>query len=145
MTTESVPDPTPPQGCELFLHTTQEGEATHLGHFTGAGSTCGFNGQFGVLEPPINPAGGPPPYFVSDFTIEQTYTAANGDELLVSGQGILVQSLTDGSAGFVGGGTLDGGTGRFEGATGVFDIEGIRGAFAHFDGWIVFDASNRRH
>ena len=140
--TQQVPDPNLPAGCELFVRTTLEGNSTHLGHFTGTGTTCAFNGQFGVMNPPFNPGGGPPPYFVTDFTVQQTYTAANGDVLEVSGMGVRVQSLADGSSGLVGTGVVDGGTGRFAGAMGEFDVAGIDGV-VRYDGWILYDAANR--
>lgn len=142
LTTQQTPEPSPPPGCQLFLHTTGEGEATHLGHFTSTGTTCGFNGQSPVLEPPINPGGGPPPFFVSEFAVEQTHTAANGDQLHIAGTGLLVQSLVDGSGGFAGSGTIEGGTGRFAGATGSFTVRGVSGEPARSDGWIAFDASS---
>lgn len=140
----SVPDPNPPAGCEIFLQTTQEGQFTHLGRYSGIGTTCVFNVQPGVTDPPFNPGGGPPPYLVTDFTVEQTYTAANGDILEISGAGVRVQSLTDGRSGFLGTGLIAGGTGRFTGATGEFDVRGANGV-VRYDGWIVYQASNRSH
>lgn len=142
VTTEQV-GAAPPPGCEAFFLTAQEGTATHLGHYTGTGTTCAFNGQLGVLDSPIDPQGAPPPYFVTDFSVEQTHVAANGDMLEISGTGVLVQSLIDGSRVFFGNATIDGGTGRFAGATGTFNIEAARGEDPRFDGWMVFDASNR--
>ena len=142
ITTEQTPDPNAPEGCELFQHTAQVGQSTHLGEYTGTGTTCSYNVQFGVLQPPINPGGGPPPYFVTDFTIQQVHTAANGDQLEVSGTGVYVQSMTDGAAGFVGEGAIEGGTGRFAGATGAFTIRGVRGMAARYDGWIVLEPSS---
>ncbi|MDX1674459.1 MAG: hypothetical protein R3314_06680 [Longimicrobiales bacterium] len=143
LTTEQTPDPDRPDGCELFMHTAQVGESTHLGRYTGTGTTCSYNVQLGVVDPPINPGGGPPPYFVTDFTILQTHTAANGDELEVSGVGLFVLSMETGAAGFVGEGAIEGGTGRFEGATGAFTIRGVTGTPAHYDGWIRFDGSGQ--
>ncbi|MEJ2312602.1 MAG: hypothetical protein P8Y21_13660 [Gemmatimonadales bacterium] len=142
VTTESVPDPMPPAGCQAFLHTGQRGNFTHVGLISGTGTTCAFNGQLGVRDPPFNPGGGPPPYFVTDFSIEQTYTAANGDILEISGVGVLVQSMTDGRSGLVGTGLIEGGTGRFADATGEFEVRGANGV-VHYDGWIAYQASNR--
>lgn len=116
-TTRSEPVP-PPTDCELFLETEQVGHATHLGAFTGTGVTCGFNGHV-TADPPFNVAGGAPPYFVSDFTVEQTWTAADGSTLSwVSEDGVFVQSLTDGRNSALGSMRIVGGTGRFAGATG---------------------------
>lgn len=140
-TTEQTPDPDPPEGCEVFHHTAQIGQSTQLGAYTGTGTTCSYNVRFNVLDPPINPGGGPPPYFVTDFTVRQVHTGANGDQLHVSGVGVFVQSMTSGAAGFVGDGAIEGGTGRFDGATGTFTIRGVRDMAARYDGWIVLDPS----
>lgn len=142
-TTRQVIDPTPPAGCEQFANTVLEGRLTHVGRFVGAGMTCAFNAQFGVISPPVNPAGGPPPFFVVDFTTEQEYTAPNGDILRIAGSGVRVQSMTDGTSGLVGDGSVEGGTGRFEGATGEFDVLGLNGLI-RYDGWMAYDASNVR-
>lgn len=132
----------PPAGCQLYVQEADAGELAPLGRSTGTLTLCAFNGQFGVTEPPFNPGGGPPPYFVTDYTVQGMYTAANGDLLNVSGTGVLVQSLADGTSGLVGAGVVEGGTGRFAGASGEFDVLGVDGEVS-FDGWIVYDASNR--
>lgn len=132
----------PPAGCQLYLQEAEAGELAHLGRFTGTLTICAFNGQFGVIDPPFNPGGGPPPYLVTDFAVEATYTAANGDLLSISGTGVLVQSLVDGGSGFVGTGAVEGGTGRFLEASGEFDVIGAAGEVS-YDGWVVYDASNR--
>lgn len=54
----------------------------------------------------------------------------------------LVQSLVDGTSGLVGAGVVEGGTRRFVGASGGFDVSGA-GEEITYDGWIVYDASNR--
>lgn len=132
----------PPSGCELSIRDAEAGELAHLGSFTGTLTLCAFNGQFVVTDPPFNLGGGPPPYFVTDFTVEATYTAANGDLLQVSGTGVLVQSLIDRSSGLIGDGVIDGGTGRFAAARGEFDVLGANEEVS-YDGWIVYDASSR--
>jgi len=141
MSTQLSTDPNPPPGCQLFQHTILEGELTHLGRFSGTGTVCAFNVRAGVIDPPINPAGGPPPYLVADFVVDHTYTSASGEALHITGTGVRVQSLSDGSSGLMGVGTVAGGTGRFEGASGEFDV---LGAFhvVRYDGWIIFDASS---
>jgi hypothetical protein len=139
--TEQIPDPSPPAGCVQLQHVTHVGKLTHLGQFRGMGTTCLLSAQPGVTDPPFLPSG-PPPYFVADFTVDQAYTAANGDVLLVSGEGVLVQSMADGSGALRGHGQVDGGTGRFDGATGDFDVGGADGV-VRYDGWIAYDASSR--
>lgn len=138
-----VPPEENPAGCALYITTSQVGRASHLGELTGAGTTCGYNPRI-VDTPPFNLSGGAPPFFVADFTNEMTWTAANGDRLILSpNEGIFVQSLTDGTSSTQGALTVSGGTGRFSGATGAVDVRGI-GSRIQFDGWISYEASNRR-
>jgi hypothetical protein len=134
----------PPAGCQLSLETGQLGQATHLGIFTGEGVTCGFNGTV-TTAPPFNLAGGPPPYFVSDFTVEQTWTAADGSTLSwVSEDGVFVQSLADGSSSALGSMRIVGGTGRFAGATGHGQVvsNSTTSPGTTWDGTITFDAAD---
>lgn len=107
-----------PADCLVHLETAQQGQATHVGLFTGTGRTCGFNAAV-TENPPFNLAGGAPPFFVADFTVEQTWIAPNGDTLTwESPDGVFVQSLTDGTSSAMGSMVITGGTGRFAGASG---------------------------
>lgn len=136
---EDVPlSPTP--DCPVFVGGTQHGWASHLGVFSGASITCGFNLRV-LFNPPFNP-GGDPPYLMADFTNDVTWIATNGDELVVDTVGIFVQSLADGISGVRGTMTVVGGIGRFKGATG--EAQGRRDAAnpVTFEGWIHYDASD---
>ncbi|HZD22186.1 MAG TPA: hypothetical protein VE569_02120 [Acidimicrobiia bacterium] len=131
----------PPAGCEVFIITTQIGNASHLGRFTGNGETCGFNIRV-VEDPPFNLSGGEPPFLVADFTVEQTWTAANGDTLTwLATDGVFVQSLSGGTSSSMGTMIITGGSGRFTEASGQTTVTAI-GADVTFEGFIVFDASN---
>lgn len=141
--------PTPPEetpaGCEAYFMTSQVGRATHLGKFTGRGSTCAVNIRI-VEDPPFNFTGGAPPFFVADFTAAQTWTAANGDRLFIanSSGGVFVQSLVDGTSSIQAALIFNGGSGRFEGATGQAHVLGtgdINVDRLQFDGLIRYDAS----
>ncbi|MGH3133686.1 MAG: hypothetical protein ACRDNY_08110 [Gaiellaceae bacterium] len=140
LSAETVQDAAPP-GCEVFLTTTQAGNATHMGRFTGTGVTCGFDIRV-VADPPFNLSGGAPPFLVVDFTVEQTWTAADGSTLTwATPDGVFVQSLSDGSASSMGTMDIMGGSGRFAGATGQAMITAIN-TDVSFEGAIVYDASN---
>lgn len=139
LSSEAVEDHAP-AGCEVFLTTSQVGNATHLGRFTGVGETCGFNLRV-VESPPFNLSGGEPPFFVADFTARQTWTAADGDTLSWSTpDGVFVQSLTDGTSSSVGSMDVAGGTGRFDGASGHAEITAVNQDVT-FEGSITFDAA----
>lgn len=135
----------PPPGCQLMLETVQIGEAAHLGRFTGTGTTCGFNARV-VKDPPFNLSQGAPPYFVSNFTIQQTWTLANGSTLTwTSSDGVFVQSLTDGSSSAIGTMLITGGSGEFEAASGRARVESLSTRDPRFgtvfDGVIAYDAA----
>lgn len=145
---EMAPPPTP---CQVLLNATIEGTATHLGHFTGVGSTCVLAGWPPAPDaaPPFTPPG-PPPYATVLFSNPRwTLTAANGDELwLEARDAVAVFSLTDGSAQARGVHRIVGGTGRFAGASGELDTEAVNADGQGPDdlesrGWIWFDASKR--
>ena len=82
--------------------------------------------------------------------VEITFTAANGDQLYGNGQADFDLGNPDPTVppGVEGFGEFDGGTGRFENATGSYEIvevllvEGFDSL--HFVGAISFDASDRR-
>lgn len=132
----------PTADCPIFLRSDQTGVATHVGEWSGTGTTCGFNFRV-VEEPPFNPGGGPP-YFVADFINEVTWTAANGDQLFVLTNGVRVESIPDGDSGNRGTATITGGTGRFLGATGqAFGGRDADEESNTIQGWIDYDASNR--
>lgn len=139
LTSPTTPAP-PPQGsgCASFFTSTQSGIATHLGAFTGVGTTCAYPFRMVMSDPPVAPDGGAP-YLVADFSVAQTWTAANGDELRTSGTGVLVISLQDGSTALRGTGTFDGGTGRFLRVDGEVVVTGRNGV-VHEAGWIRYDA-----
>lgn len=130
----------PTADCPVNIGGSQHGRATHLGQFSGASITCGFDLQV-MVNPPFNP-GGAPPYLVAQFTNKATWLAANGDELEVETVGVFVQSLPDGISGVRGTMSIVGGTGRFSGAKG--EAQGHRDGAAPvtFEGWIDYDASD---
>lgn len=76
-----------------------------------------------------------------------TYTTANGDLLYATSAGTATPS-SPGNLDFTGITTIAGGTGRFASATGQANVsgrvstDGGSGSFT-YDGWIVYDASNR--
>ena len=79
---------------------------------------------------------------------ERTLTAANGDVLRMVSVGTSTPR-GPGLVGFVATHTFVGGTGRFANATGQARGEGIanlvtRTTVATLDGWIAYDASDRR-
>jgi hypothetical protein len=120
-----------------------EGHATHLGAFTGVGSTC-VTDLVPAEDPPIRPAG-PAPW--GHFTFDNprwTLTAANGDELWLEAQGaVAIISLVDNSLVAWGVQQIVGGTGRFENATGVADVGAVNEDGSGPDdfsgsGWIRF-------
>jgi hypothetical protein len=78
-----------------------EGQATHLGHYT-------VVGRDGLLNP-----------VTGAWTGHYTWIAANGDEVSTFATGQLVV-LPNGDDGWVADYTIEGGTGRFAGATGSF-------------------------
>lgn len=130
----------PTSDCPVLVGGSQHGRATHLGEFSGASITCGFDLQV-MVSPPFNPGGGSP-YLVAQFTNEAAWTTANGDELVVETVGVFVQSLPDGISGVRGTLTVVGGTGRFAGATGQAQGRRDGAAQVTFEGWIDYDASD---
>jgi hypothetical protein len=126
--TESAPSATPPEGCVVYIETSQTGNATHMGRFTGRGATCAKPRGEPVETPPFWEGEPAPPYVVMDFTNEMVWTAANGDELwLRPNGGVFVMSGSNGAASVQARITIAGGTGRFEGATGTMIVSGGRG------------------
>jgi hypothetical protein len=115
-----------PQGAE------GSGRLSHLGTVEISGGQCN---NFATLE------------FTDGFG---TYVAANADSIDVtySGQASLSPVGFDGE----GSAAIVGGTGRFEGASGEFDFtfttyvapDGSGRTLLDGDGWITYDASNRR-
>ena len=125
---ESPPVANPPAGCLVKIETAQTGNATHLGRFTGEGSTC-VTTQTPSESPPFWDHDPAPPYGVMDFENEMKWTAANGDELwLKPNSGVFVLSMASGAASVRGWLTIAGGTGRFTGATGRLEVTGGRSA-----------------
>lgn len=127
-------------GCELSWISTQQGEASHLGSFTGEAIGCGFNSMISA-ETPL-PVEGGPPYFVADYTLEGTWTAANGDQIRYSVRGLFVQSTQNGASATSVTQDLLGGSGRFEDATGQVTADDIGKREIEFSGWIAYDASD---
>jgi hypothetical protein len=85
-------------GCLVYIETSQTGNATHLGHFTGRGATCATSGGEPVDTPPFWDGEPALPYVVLDFTNEMVWTAANGDELwLRPNGGVFVASASNGA------------------------------------------------
>jgi len=138
-----------PAGCLVYFTSTIEGHATHVGAFSGVGSTC----VTGVIQPdpdpPFVPAG-PAPYFTADFTNPLwTLTASNGDEVWLEGyDAVAVISLVDGSLRGEGRMRIVGGTGRFAGATGDAVVGAVNDDGQGPDdfsgsGWIDYRAADR--
>jgi hypothetical protein len=139
----------PPAGCIVYFTSVITGTATHLGRFSGAGSTCVTDVVQPDPDPPFVPSG-PPPYFTATFTNPLwTLTGANGDQIRIeSTRAVAVISLVDGSLKGVGAQRILGGTGRFRGATGEAEVGAVnddgegpddfRG-----DGWIRYRAAER--
>lgn len=141
MTSPTTPAPPPAgSGCDTFFTSAQTGVATHLGEFTGVGTTCAYPFRMVLSDPPVMPDGGPP-YLVADFTVAQTWTASNGDELRTGGAGVFVISMENGSTAARGIGTFEGGSGRFAHATGQVVVTARNGALRQ-DGWISYDAAD---
>jgi len=109
------------------------GRLSHLGRVEISGGQCN---NFATLE------------LTDGFG---TYVAANGDSIEVeyTGQASLSPVGFDGK----GSAEIVGGTGRFEAASGAFDFDfttylfpdGSTRTLADGDGWISYDASNRRN
>lgn len=125
-----------------------EGRATHLGNFSGVGSTCILT-LAPDQDPPFLPPG-PPPYATAAFTNPLwVLTAANGDELWLEATdavAVLGVNPDDGSfTSLAARGThrIIGGTGRFAGATGELQTmavnEDAQGPDdAQSEGWIRY-------
>jgi hypothetical protein len=132
VTSEGILDGSP---CPAFeVHAEGSGTGTHLGRFTVARRHC--------FTPPDHPA------FAGEVIHDGTYTitAANGDTLWGTYTGQL-EPTEFGESGPVRGiitspSTIDGGTGRFDGAQGEFlamgdyDLVADAGDFQS-DGWII--------
>lgn len=150
-TVATTPAP-PPAGCLIYFTSVIEGHATHLGAFSGVGSTCVTGAIQPDPDPPFLPAG-PPPYMTAHFHNPLwTLTAANGDQLwLANVDAVAVISAADGSFRAEGRQQIIGGTGRFAGATGEAMVGAVNDDGQGPDdfagsGWIRYDASNRgRH
>jgi hypothetical protein len=140
----------PPEPCLQLANSTIVGEATHLGSFSGVGSTCILDQVAPDPEPPFT-APGPPPYATAHFTNPRwTLTGANGDELwLETTEAVAVLSAVDNSLRARGWQRIVGGTGRFEGATGRLMARAVNedgqgpDAFTA-TGWIRFSSRGRR-
>lgn len=79
---------------------------------------------------------------------EVTYTAANGDQVFATNSATFTPTGPT-TVSTVGVTTITGGTGRFENATGRLNATGTADratglAVFSYDGWIAYDASNRR-
>jgi hypothetical protein len=141
--TVAVTEVPPPAGCLAFFTTVIEGTATHLGEFTGTGTTCVLS-QTPDPDPPFTPDG-PPPYATAEFTNPRwTLTAANGDELWLETPGAVgVFSLANKAFKAEGAQVIVGGTGRFAGATGEAQVGATNDGTQLADvfsgqGWIQF-------
>ena len=111
-----------------------EGKASHLGDFTGTASNC-----------TAFPIPGPVAIEEGVFTI----SASNDDRLVGTYEGQQDAVASDGSAVFHSMSEITGGTGRFARATGEFTEDGVIDfntgqTSATFEGWIAYDASDRR-
>ncbi|MGD8873485.1 MAG: hypothetical protein PVJ80_18065 [Gemmatimonadota bacterium] len=128
VSSESPPSAPPPAGCVLHIETAQDGEATVLGPFTGTGETCVTDAQPSMDTPDIWDQAPAPPYLVAKFDSHMTWVTASGDELHVAASGAdFVQSQANGATAVSGVLSIEGGTGRFEGASGELSVSGGRG------------------
>ena len=124
---ESPPAATPPAGCLIHIETAQEGDATVLGPFTGTGETCVVDAQPSP-DAPIWDHEPAPPYLVAKFDSRMTWVTAGGDELYVTAsRADFIQSQANGATTVRGILAIEGGTGRFEGASGEMSVSGGRG------------------
>lgn len=111
-----------------------DGRGSHLGRFTGNGSNC-----------TAFPIPGPVAIRHGIFDL----ATANGDRLLGTYEGAQAEVNAEGTAAFETAFAITGGTGRFAGATGMYEdlgsISFVTGeAVATFDGWITYQAARRR-
>jgi hypothetical protein len=147
--TVAVTPALPPPGCLAYFTSVIEGTATHLGRFSGVGSTCITDQVAPDPDPPFTPAG-PAPYATATFTNPRwTLTAANGDELWLENDAVAVLSIANLSLEAHGTQRIVGGTGRFAGATGEAEITAVNEDGQGPDdfggyGWIRFDGSGDR-
>jgi len=142
-TVATTPAP-PPAGCLAYFTSVIEGTATHLGRFTGTGSTCITDQVAPDPSPPFTPAG-PGPYATAQFTNPRwTLVAANGDELwLEAPEAVGVFSLANMAFKAQGRQVIVGGTGRFDNATGEAQVGALNDGTQPADdfsgrGWIRF-------
>ncbi|HUE77720.1 MAG TPA: hypothetical protein VMM83_07240 [Longimicrobiales bacterium] len=110
-----------------------EGRGSHLGRFTGTGSNC-----------TAFPIPGPVPIQHGIFDV----ATANGDRLFGTYEGVQAEVDAEGAAVFETAVAIMGGTGRFTGATGMWEelgsISFVTGEVsATFDGWITYHAARR--
>lgn len=114
-------DVVPPDApCLQQLSSAILGNATHLGHFEGMGSTCILDIVAPDPAPPF-PAPGAPPYVTAAFSNPLwVLTAANGDELWLRTTDATAVCRLENFFQCRASGThvIIGGTGRFAGATG---------------------------
>lgn len=110
-----------------------EGRGSHFGRFIGNASNC----------TPF-PIPGPVPIQDGIFDL----ASANGDRLFGTYEGAQAEVDAEGTAVFETAFIITGGTGRFAGASGMYDdlgsISFVTGeASATFDGWITYHAARR--
>ena len=128
VSSESPPSATPPAGCILHIQTAQDGRATVLGPFTGTGETCVTDAHPSMDAPDIWHQAPAPPYLVAKFDSRMTWVTKSGDELHVAASGAdFIQSQSNGATTVRGVLTIEGGTGRFEDASGELSVSGGRG------------------
>jgi hypothetical protein len=115
--------PSPREGCVLHFTTSQRGEASHFGAFTGTGATCIASPPGETDEPPHFFYDDAPPYFVAAFTNEMVWTNEQGHALrLEPNEGVFVQSLSTQQVSVLGTLRVAGGTGRWRGASGELTV-----------------------
>lgn len=134
--------------CIGHFRSVLEGRATHLGKFSGVGSTCILTAEPDA-DPPILPPG-PPPYVTARFSNPLwVLEAANGDELWLEAAdavAVLGVNPADGSyTSLAARGThrIIGGTGRFATASGelrtmAVNEDGQGPDDARSEGWIRY-------
>lgn len=132
--------PTPHAGCAVHFATSQTGQVRGLGVFSGTGATCLPAPPQQTQDPPhffYDPA---PPYFVAAFENEMVWTFAAGDLHLSPNEGVFVRSAATGQASVLGVLRVNGGTGKFEGASGELEVRSASedGLELDFEGTIRF-------
>ena len=110
---------TPPGVFPQELHIDYDCTLAHLGHATAVATQ---------VVTPINQSG---VLVTATITNSTTYTAANGDTLHASFTGTALLNVETGQVRFIGTEKFDGGSGRFDDASGSADLDGSGSFFTN--------------